>query len=156
MREQSDDPHGSVNAGSGSSGETPEVFMLQAHLQEVHGILRKQVPTRARQPGTWHALSARPPCAAAHGRLACAPATLSRARPVPQSKENLGLKARITKAEGELTVLREELQRARDETGRLHAELGRKTASHVSELDWRQAAHQRGDIYAASIFCTRP
>ena len=56
-------------------------------------------------------------------------------------------------------MLREELRRSRDETGRLHEELGRKTASHHSELDRRDAAHQRGDIcavHAASIFCTRP
>ena len=30
-------------AGNGPSGETPEVFLLQAHLHEVHAILRKQV-----------------------------------------------------------------------------------------------------------------
>ena len=157
MREQSDAPPESVTAGNGSSGETPEAFLLQAHLHEVHAILRKQVPPSRGSP-CLHAVGAAAMrcCSRASGARPRYPLPCS---PAPQSKENLDLKTRVSKAEGELTVLREELRRSRDETGRLHEELGRKTASHHSELDRRDAAHQRGDIcavHAASIFCTRP
>lgn len=153
MREQSDNSQsGSATAGSGASGDTPEVFLLQAHLHEVHAILRKQVtliPRAAAQarPGM---LSPRPLCAAAHGRLARSPLP-SRARPAPQSKENLDLKSKVAKAEGELAVLREELQRSREEAGRLHQELGRAEASHRSELDRHGVAHQSGDVYAVYV-----
>ena len=98
--EQTDGPPRSSFGGNGPSGETPEVFLLQAHLHDVHAILRKQ------------------------------------------GKENLDLKFQLSKAQGELSVLRKELQRSRDETSRLHEDLGSRKATLQIELDQRDAAHQ--------------
>jgi hypothetical protein len=98
--EQTDGPPRSSFGGNGPSGETPEVFLLQAHLHDIHAILRKQ------------------------------------------GKENLDLKFQLSKAQGELSVLRKELQRSRDETSRLHEDLGSRKATLQIELDQRDAAHQ--------------
>ena len=52
-------------------------------------------------------------------------------------------------------MLREELQRSRDETSRLHEELGSRKATLQSELDQRDAAHQSGDAYAVNVLRLR-